>query len=587
MRPGTFVLLGISAFLLLAGFQVSIGVFTMDESVYFLGADVFRTTGGFILDNGFDRFGSTDLTWTGFLRVGPNGMTTQYPPGMSVIGGGVVALFGVRGLIFLNIAATVGSLFVTRALALELFGRERQAMMASLLLLAGTFVVEYAYGYWPHMVSVLAVNLSFLLFWRALTHDTRRIGHALASGLVLGLGMHFRLECALLLPLIGLVTLHFAERWRHMVEIAIGGSAGLFVPLLTQSVINHGRYGTWNPLSYGSAAGGGTSLTTYLLPIGLILLLAGGLIAVRLIGNRARPGIWGLLLLSAFGIALAILPQMQSLALNYAKGVLGLVVDATQIVDTRPGVRVDEETGLLSFWGLAKKALGQSLPWIGILLALIGLRWRDDRRSISVLLILIAVWSFPFLVRSWHGGLGSNMRYFLPVLPALCILATWTIAQLMHDVKQAERLLQGGGLAGLALAAAWAAMAPTGLAGAHQILSTWVFLAVAGAGLLAGFFAAGTIRRIALAIAAIGVGVGAFNGITDTGVAQMRRENVVDLADSSKGVDGPALVYFFLYRSVSLAPDQYSALSAGVHPDAVMIDQVLEEGMRVIMPDFV
>ena len=139
MRAGTLVLLGMSALLGLAGLWVSLEFFSMDETIYVLGADTFRATGGFTHDNGFDRFGAESLKWIGFLPVGPNGQTTQYPPGMSILGGGLVALFGLRGLIFLNIAGTIGTLFVTRALALELFGRERLALMACLLLVFGSF----------------------------------------------------------------------------------------------------------------------------------------------------------------------------------------------------------------------------------------------------------------------------------------------------------------------------------------------------------------------------------------------------------------------------------------------------------------
>lgn len=586
MRLGTLVLTGLSALLLLAGAFASLGTFIIDESVYLLGADIFRTTGGFSLDNGEARFSSPNLTWLYFLPPGPEGQTTQYPPGTSILGAGLMILFDARGLIYLNVAATIGCLFVTRSIARDLFGDDPRGLWASLLLVAGTFVVEYALGYWPHMVSVLAVNLSFLMFWRALTRETGRIGHAFASGLIIGLGMHFRLDTILVLPAIGLIALIFAARWRHMVEIAIGGCAGLLLPIAALAAINHTRYGTWNPLSYGGTPTGGTSLMNYLPQISVILLLAGALVAIRAIGPRVRPGLWGLILLIAAGIGLATLPQLQKLALSYIRGVLALIVDAQLIIDTRPGVKVDESDGLLEFWGLAKKALGQSLPWLGILFALIGLGWRDDRRSISALLILVAVWSFPFLVRIWHGGLGSNMRYFLPILPALSILAIWTFARMMQGDDHAKRLLFAGGLIGALMGPVWTSAAPTGLDGAHQVLSTWVFLAVAATGLLAGGLPSATLRRLALVLGAIGLGVGAFNGLTDTSIAQVRRESVAAMTDLSQGVEGPALVYRHPYRSVMLAPDQYAAFTGGYAPDASLIGEALDAGLRVLMPDY-
>ena len=62
MQPGSLVLIGISALLVLTGTQVSLGIFTIDEAVYFQGADTFRLTGGFTFDNGMGRFPAHDRT---------------------------------------------------------------------------------------------------------------------------------------------------------------------------------------------------------------------------------------------------------------------------------------------------------------------------------------------------------------------------------------------------------------------------------------------------------------------------------------------------------------------------------------------
>ena len=87
--------------------------------------------------------------------------------------------------------------------------------------------------------------------------------------------------------------------------------------------------------------------------------------------------------------------------------------------------------GTRSFWGLSKKALGQSLPWLGLLALLLRPQlWQGRSRSFTCALIFTALFMLPFLIRSWHGGMSSNMRYFLPALPVLSILA----ATLIHDL---------------------------------------------------------------------------------------------------------------------------------------------------------
>ena len=216
-----------------------------------------------------------------------------------------------------------------------------------------------------------------------------------------------------------------------------------------------------------------------------------------------------------------------------------------------------------------------------------GLNWGRDRRSITVLLILIGLWTCPFLLQSWHGGLGSNMRYFLPVLPALALLATWTIARLAEGQDRLDRRLFLGGAAGCLMVYGWIMLAPTGLDGAQQVLSTWVFLAIAASACLAGFVATPALRRVALALTAVGLGVSGFNGLTDTTIAQMRRDNSMAAADLAQKIEGPALIYIYLYRSALLNPDQYISITLPkTDEDFAMINRALDEGWRVIIPTF-
>ncbi len=576
--------------LVLIGTQASLNLFITDEAVYLLGADTFRLTGDFIIDNGIRRFGSLDLAWLHFLPDGPNGQTTQYPPGTSIVGGWLLTLFDVRGFVLLNVAATIGCLFVTRALARLLFGDDRIALAATLLFLFGSFVVEYAVGLWPHMVSVLAVNLSLFLFLKALFSGERIFLLSALSGLVLGTGMVFRIDTILLLPVIGLVTLLFVPQWQGAIRIGLGGLSGLAGPVLLMAAINSHRYGTWNPLSYGPDQSGGAALIGYLSQAVIILVLAAGLIAARALGPRVPGRLWAALIIAFGAGALLLSPQIRDLGQAYALGVLRLIVDATWINDPRSGI-VAKPDGTLIFWGLSKKALGQSLPWIGILLALVGLSWADKRRSIVIALVLIGVWTLPFLIRSWFGGGGSNMRYFLPVLPVLSILAAWVIARLMTDpalpAHQRARLLLVGGCLASVVALVWMTQTDNGMATLHQVLSTYILFAVAAAGLLAGFLTSPGLRKAALVLTGVGIGTSTFNGFTDTYMSQLRRESGPAYTDLSAGYDGDVLIYMHLYRSALVTPGQYVAIASGEGglPDPDLIAAALEAGLQVIVPE--
>ena len=584
MRFETATLLGISVLFLFTGFLWPLGFFSMDESIYVQGADVFRKTGGFIFDNGYGRFGSDHLTVSNFLPIGPNGQTTQYPPGPSILGGWAISAFGLRGMMMLNVLATIGSLFVTRALARDLFDDARVAFGATLLFAGACFVADFAFAYWPHMISVFSVNLSFLLFWRAIRGTDRTFLLALASGLVLGAGMLFRLDNILLLPLIGLATILFAQTVSQVAVIAAGGIAGLLPPLLLLASINATRYGTWNPLSYGPSVegGGGAALSTYYPVMAIGVAAAATLVALRVFASGVRPSLWCALGGVLLAVGYLVSPSVQGALSAYGRGAIDLIVDARLIIDTRPGVEVDDH-GIKTFWGLSKKALGQSMPWIGVLLSLIGLAWMDRRRSVTIVLLWCALWTLPFLIQSWHGGAGSNMRYFLPILPPLCALSAWLIVRLAQNMPDAGRLLFVSGVAGAGICVLWMMWSKTALEGVHQVLSTYVFFAVAIASLVAGFIAQRTLRRIALAAIGIGIGVGVFNGLSDARVAHFVRTTTQPAGELDPAYQGEVLIYGYLARNAFNTPGQYVAVTENQQFDMSLVDQALDEGLSLRM----
>lgn len=524
------VLAPISALLLVCAFLVSPGLFNIDEFVQYAGAKAFLSSGSFIVSNGLPEFSSPDLSlW--ILVQGPHGLTPQYPVGPSVLGAPLLALFGMRGLILINVLAGIGTLFALWALAKRHFGGTAVALVSVLLLIGGSFWSEYVFGIWPHSVGVFFSTLTLLYaldsFEAEPPFDLRP---AFAAGATIGVGLLFRTGAATNLPAIGLAAFLFAKRpFRIGTFVALGLAP--FVVLA--SAVNYAKFGTWNPLSYGQS-GGNTDLAAHLTAIA-------GLAVVSILVVAARVAKWRparrdyLIGLVALALVLLFSAAFRRFAEHYLAGAWALLVDATTINDPRPGVH-PEPGGLLSFWGLWKKALGQSMPWLGLLfLAFHAKKDEQFRRAKWVVLILIAVKSLPFFATSWHGGMGSNMRYLLGIVPPLCALSARYLIDFAQPIAGRSRILLFGIFAGVAAVAVWTVFLPTHDGGAEQILSTWILLTVAALSLLSGlrWTGQGVVQAVCLGAIAVGLGASVFYMAADFRQAQVLRRLTERLSASA------------------------------------------------------
>lgn len=581
-RHSTAALFAIGAGLLLFSlFHARLGFFIIDEAIYLFAADTFRLTGSLILQNGLDLEQSDDLLWTNLLSLGPGGLTSQYPPGTTFVWAPFLSLFGERSIIVLNALATAGALFATRGLALRLFGDPAAALGACLLYLFGTFTLEYAFVYWPHMVSVWTIVLSFSLFLDAMDDKRGTVLPAALSGLILGAGMLFRLDNVLLLPVFAILSVLFAVA---PLRLMAGGALGILPSVLILGLVNQQKFGTFNPLSYGGKSGL-TNIEVYLpfAGVGLLVLLLLGMF--RMYPPRrswpvliALGGVAGLAALSA-------VPPLRSIAADYVVGGFRLMVDARSTYSAPAGI-VPMPDGTTLFWGLAKKALAQSLPWLGLLFLLTqpGF-WRERARSNVIVLIFVAIFSFPFAINAWHGGMSSNMRYFLPLLPFVSVLGAMLLKELVVGSAGRIRLLGASTLAGLAASFLWAASAPTGLAGAHQIWSLYLFVAVAASAIVAAHLRRPGTALVVIVAGGMGIGTAVFNTASDTLTSQLRRDGGRVLTDLSVGYTGKVLVYDVLLRSAFIDRDQVVALRshAGAVPDEALVRAALAGGYRVLM----
>ena len=559
------------------------GFFIVDEVLYVFAAETFAATGGFTLENGLHLSNSADLLWSNLLTHGPNGITSQYPPGSALLWAPLIENFGVRGILVFNAAALVGAVFATQALARQLFDDDWVAHVASLLFLFGTFSLEYAYVIWPHTISVWTIIASFIYFLRALDDRDDALPLAMLSGLILGAGLAFRIDNILILPVFAILTVLFAAR---PVRVMCGGGLGMAPVLIAMALVNQSKFGTLNPLSYGVKSGAGTNLANYI-PFGIALVaLLGGMWVLRTrkaVNWRVLGGVAGV----GICAAVAFVPEVQRLMMRLVEGTSRLIVDARGIESRFADVK-DMPDGTRSFWGLSKKALGQSLPWLGVLVLLAHPSIRAGRgRAIACALIFCLVFMVPFLMRSWHGGMSSNMRYFLPVLPIVSILAALSLRQFMRRGTGLSRPFALAILLGVLSSFGWMMAMPSGLSGAHQIWALYVFLAVLAVSLVSLAVPSASVARVTLLVAGLGIGVSVFNTATDTLVSQLRRAQNETLTDLSQGYDGKLLIYGAMMRSALTNADQIVAAPqvGATAPDAALVRAALENGYRVIMPE--
>lgn len=580
---GTRPLALIGALILAGALLVSDGYFTVDEFVYVLGAQAMAQNMSLVIENGFDTYGSENLkVWN--VVIGPAGLVSQYPVGTAVIGAPLLLLFGLRGLIVLNALAAVGTLFLTRSLARRLYGDEAVALGAALILGLSTYFLEYAFGIWPHTISAFSVLLAMLLAWDALHVGGRRsVRLAVASGLVVGAGFLIRADTVLILPAIAALILLYAPR---PILLLLAGGTGLLPTLIVASLTNQAKFGSYNPLSYGPSAGGVDPSTHFGAAV-FVLLLLGLLILARHL--TWRPG-WRLPVLvgTAAGVALLCLvaPPIREALAQYLRGAVALFVDVRLVDDPRPGL-VHRDDGTVLFWGLSKKALGQSLPWIGILALLIVRPWGAERRQSHLFcLLVLAIWTLPYVMISWHGGLGSNMRYFVPVLPLLAILGALFWGDVIRQSGRFYRPALLGPLLGFGMLLVWERLSTTGVVGAQQMLTSYALLGFFGLTLLTAGPdrlqpALSNLIQVAMTTS-LGIAT-ALGLLADPMVAQARRANIADTNRALAALPGPSLFYgpgeAFAFQAER--PDGLIGMPTDERVDPELFRRVLADGYRV------
>jgi hypothetical protein len=414
-----------------AALYASTGYYSLDELIYGAMIERFATNGVLTIPNGYEGHPSSALLLR-FLIPGPDGLVPQYPAGYAVLAAPFFLIGGIQGVIFLNAIASVLTLIVAYGMTMTLFNNAKLAANATLILGFATFLGDYAFGIWPHAVSVLfVVSAAYCTVLSGRSNSHAGPLFAALGGLLVGLGLTMRVDVVIAAPALAAWLVGTSRRPAISTgAFALGIVPGLFV----SAWLNHLKFGTWSPLSYGYSKGA-ASLQGYmpLLPYAVI----GGAIVISFAFPRVRRaflGVRGLLIVATGLAALLLLPWTQPMILRILRGYYVLIVDlqSYDYVSHSIGI-IRMEDGLVLFWGSLKESLGQSMPYLGFAVLPAARLFQPERRSAYVLCILFpAIWYAPFAWTQWHGGLSNNLRYFTPTLPFLAILA----ASAWNDIRQ-------------------------------------------------------------------------------------------------------------------------------------------------------
>ena len=290
--------------------------------------------------------------------------------------------FGWPSLFYLNILGFLITTWCVYTLARDHGATVSSAAIGAALFALGGFSLEYAYGMWPHMVSVALTTGAFLAATRARTLGTWR--DAALAGVLAGWAVGIREQNIVIAAGIGAGILFFTQ---HRFRQSLFYVCGLVNPLLLIAWINFERLGSFHPIPKAAAyatqvQGGSTNERSD--PLGPAAVLW-----AKIVDYRTHPTLQD--------------PLRERL------------------------FRKDPSTGVpIVGGGVVKKALLQSAPWIGGALVLVLAGWsfqtvggpRNRQTLAAIALLVVPVFAMIGAAGfSRSDGLTYNQRYLLELVP--------------------------------------------------------------------------------------------------------------------------------------------------------------------------
>ena len=482
--PGERALLAIGAVLALIGAALfPPAAFSVDEAIYADMAHAMASRGAFDVTPQDLPAGAPMMAKSDHLvQIIGDKAIPQYPALYGVIAAPFFLVAGVKGLIFLNALSALFVLWATHKIARRLTHDDWIAGISVVILGAASIFAGYIFAIWPHMLALAFVTGGALAAVRAGESDGRNAAlWAGIAGLIFGVGVGVRIDVILAAAAAFFWFRLFAQPKKRSVALAL--VAGLAPGLIAVAAINQAKFGVFNPFTYGADVGS-ISIGHHLkliVPVALAGVLSFAFDAsstpARSLLNTARQAP----LIAYAGAAAALVAGLWIAVPGLFSGAWLMLIDIQSYAGApRPGLEKDAY-GYWDFWGVPKKALLQSMPWITLAAApMIGfLRGVRVRETAFLLLFACAVILF-FAMRGWHGGMAYNMRYYLSATPFTAILAAVGLNTLRPVFDAHRNLFLRSAVAGVVLAIAAYAVSP--LYGAYATpLRLYPQLAIAAA----------------------------------------------------------------------------------------------------------
>jgi hypothetical protein len=400
---------------------------SVDETIYHAAIERFAEGAHLNLQNGYLSFPSSTLRLI-ILIPTDKGLVPQYPAGFAVLAAPFFSIFGEQGVLFLNALAFVGLLAMTYQIGREFFDDLHLALNAALFLGLGTFSIEYAFTAFPHAFSafIVACGAYFAVLSVKREKPAVTISFVGLAGLAIGLGINIRVDVILAAPAIAVWLIGSSRMALAKVTVFV---LTLVPGLLIGGFLNFLKFGFFTPFTYGlellPSQDTLASVSVYLsllplLPVGAAFAMGFAFPAFRNFILGLRGFIFSLITLAA----ILIMPYTSSISQQLIRGMYVLLIDLQSLDFIRQSGIHDIGGGKILFLGKVKKALFESMPYAGfILLPFAGLFQARDRGAYALCGLMALAWYAFYGVNQWHGGSGSNIRYFLPTLPFICILA--------------------------------------------------------------------------------------------------------------------------------------------------------------------
>jgi 4-amino-4-deoxy-L-arabinose transferase-like glycosyltransferase len=389
-----------------------------------------------------------------------------YPPMFAYAAAPLYRVGGSRAVIKGNVVLLAILAIGIWAVARRVTGSETLGSVCSIVCVLATPVSAMALLLSPYVLATCFVVWSVLVAIKAVDNSDKRV-LAFAAGLLAGLGAASHLiafpvlvwvAAALTLPVMPEdgVAHRFQSRpfWARGLAVLAGGS----VPLAAMAAVNHMRFGTWNPLTYGPCSwrlcssevyqplGFGTILG-FVLP--LALWLSAGVILAWLI--RRRGGGWFIAAAASITV-LALFPALAERAQRLAIVITAFLVDVS-VVDFLYRNYVEAREGPGVFFGpFVVKSVLQGMPFLTLALLAPVWRWRRQWPLFLVGGAAASILAGVILRGATQTGahtLGYPflfIRHLVPALPLLVVVAVAAVSKLRW---RWWHLVLGTGLASL------------------------------------------------------------------------------------------------------------------------------------------